>query len=284
MHSLLTLLCVYIKQMPKNSVTIHTASNTFYIIPWKVYPRPCWRMADNRELTCSQAISDEEQPLLQQTQPIKPKRCCHHLRIRKVRSKGAVVVLVWIYFLILSFFNPVYNMNTKITLQGLPLKILAISGTTIIFLIGPLAGLVATVYCGRYRVVSWSLWIIWIGNIATVPMLILQRLYPAIQDVLIDFGVVIAETVICFGMVVFLVNCVPFGLDQMPDASGGDQNVYPLVHVDSACRVSKWVTASTFTVFILAQPRFYRTDVVFVCSTTVNNSVHSLCASQILYY
>ncbi len=213
------LLCVYIKQMPKNSVTIHAASNTFYIIPWKVYPRPCWRMADNRELTCSQA-SNEQQPLLQQPQPIKPKRCCHHLRIRKVRSKGAVVVLVWIYFLILSFFNPVYNINTKITLQGLSLHILAISGAIIIFLIGPLAGLVATVYCGRYRVVSWSLWIIWIGNTATVPILILQRLYPAIQDVLVDFGVVLAETVICFGMVMFFVNCVPFGLDQMPDASG----------------------------------------------------------------
>ncbi len=176
-------------------------------------------MADNGELTCSQA-SDEEQPLLQQPQLIKPKRCCHHLRIRKVRSKGAVVVLVWVYFLILNFFNPVYNINTKVTVQGLSLKTLAISGTTIIFLIGPLAGLIATVYCGRYSVVSWSLWIIWIGNIATVPILILQRLYPAIQDVLIDSGITLAEAVICFGMAMFFVNCVPFGLDQMPDASG----------------------------------------------------------------
>ncbi len=176
-------------------------------------------MADNRELTCSQA-SDEEQPLLQQPQPIKPKRCCHHLRIRKVRSKGAVVVLVWIYFLMLTCINPVYTeVNTKITMQALSLQILTISGI-VLCLIGPLAGLVATVYCGRYRVVSWSLWIIWIGNCTTVPILVLQRLYPAIQDVLVDFGVILAEIVLCFGMAVFFVNCVPFGLDQMPDASG----------------------------------------------------------------
>ncbi len=211
------LLCVYIKQMPKNSVTIHSASNSFYIIHWKAYARPCWRMADDCELTCSQA-SDEEQPLLQQPQPIKPKRHCHHLRIRKVRSKGAVVVLVWIYFLMLSFINPVYN-TMKITVQGSSLQILAISGI-VVCLIGPIAGLVATVYCGRYRVVSWSLWIIWIGNIATVPIRILQRLYPAIQYVLVVSGIALAETVYSFGLTVFFVNCVSFGLDQMPDASG----------------------------------------------------------------
>ncbi len=176
-------------------------------------------MADNRELTCSQA-SVQEQPLLQQPQPIKPKRCCRHLHIRKVRSKGAVVVLVWVYFLMLSYINPMYNIvNTKITVQGLSLQVHTISGI-VVFLIGPLAGQVATVYCGRYRVVSWSLWIIWIGSIATVPILILQRLYPAIQDVVVDVGVVLAETVISFGMAMFFVNCVPFGLDQMPDASG----------------------------------------------------------------
>ncbi len=175
-------------------------------------------MADNRELTCSQA-SDEEQPLLQQPQPIKPKRCCHPLHIRKVRSKGAVVVLVWIYFLMLSSINPMYGVEAKITVQGSSVQILAISGI-VICLIGPLAGLVATVHCGRYRVVSRSLWIIWIGNIATVPILILQRLYPAVQDVLVDSGIALAATVHFFGVAVFFVNCVPFGLDQMPDASG----------------------------------------------------------------
>ncbi len=92
-------------------------------------------MADNCELTCSQA-SDEEQPLLQQPQPVKPKRCCHHLYIRKVRSKGAVVVLVWIYFFMLSYIIPVNNINTKITVQGSSLQILAIFDV-VVCLIGP---------------------------------------------------------------------------------------------------------------------------------------------------
>ncbi len=197
------------------SVTIHTASKSFYIIHWMVYTRPCWKMADNRELTCSQA-SDEEQPLLQQPQPTKPKKCLH---IRKVRSKGAVVVLVWIYFFMLSFINPVYNINTKITVQSLSLSSLVISGVVVCF-IGPPAGLIASVYCGRYRVVSLSLWIIWIGNVATVPILILQRLYPAVPDVFVDSGFALATAVHFFGAAVFFVNCVSFGLDQMPDASG----------------------------------------------------------------
>ncbi len=63
MHSLLTLLCVYIKQMPKNSVTIHTASNSFYIIHWKVnISLLCWLSVSAVQvctgLTCPLLVTD----------------------------------------------------------------------------------------------------------------------------------------------------------------------------------------------------------------------------------
>ena len=81
--------------------------------------------------------------------------CCkstYKLHVRKLKNKGALLVLVW-NFLIMSLFYYImvhtnHNKQVYITV-----------GVTL-----PIAGWLADVYLGRYCVIRWSIWIMWIGT------------------------------------------------------------------------------------------------------------------------
>ena len=82
--------------------------------------------------------------------------CCkstyNKLHIRKLKNKSALLVLIW-NFLIMSLFYYImvhtnHDKQHYITV-----------GVTL-----PIAGWLADVYLGRYRVIRWSMWIMWIGT------------------------------------------------------------------------------------------------------------------------
>ncbi len=56
-------------------------------------------------------------------------------------------------------------------------------------------------------------------NTLVLPIKLLQTAFPDSQQLLYDFGIVTAQVVTYLGFVLLIVNSVPFGLDQMPDAS-----------------------------------------------------------------
>ena len=91
------------------------------------------------------------------------KMCCRPTyRIRKIKNKGAILILVWNFFVIsvfyyLSIYHPTgdrYSITWGLTL--------------------PIAGWLADVYLGRYKVICWSIWIMWIASVLLVASSILS--------------------------------------------------------------------------------------------------------------
>ena len=126
--------------------------------------------------------------------------------IRKIKSKGAILVLVW-NFLLMSLF---YCLT--VYLSHVKANYIAWSFTL------PIAGWLADVYFGRYKVIYWSMWVMWVGSIlATVSSVVAQSVesYDAINDKVML--VLLVVTLIGFGG--YQANIIQFGIDQLHDAS-----------------------------------------------------------------
>ncbi len=96
------------------------------------------------------------------------KMCCRpSYRIRRLKNKGALLILVWnflvasvFYYLYLSprIFHPYWHMYS--IAWGLTL---------------PIAGWLADVYLKRYKVVRWSILIMWIASVLLVASSVLSQ-------------------------------------------------------------------------------------------------------------
>ncbi len=141
------------------------------------------------------------------------KRLCQH---RKINSRQAVLVIVWVY-LVSTYMSFIYAstitsepLNDRGTLSQA--TILAFCVTAVV---SPFAGLVAGVHFWTYKVMRIGLWLMWIGSIATVTVHTLQGLLMEhnynVASLSLFFPVIIA----ILGIFAFIVNSIPFGLDQM---------------------------------------------------------------------
>lgn len=151
-------------------------------------------------------------------------------RIRWINNKAALMVLAWNLLVfsyqyqaldsILKFipgykqnkWHPWKKMSTFIALEAsLPL------------LLYPLAGWLADTKFGRYRVMKGSIWIMWVACIILlVDHLLLQYFIDLKNDIYHFLSVpvvVIVYIVNAMALAGFQANIIPFGLDQMEDAS-----------------------------------------------------------------
>ena len=142
-------------------------------------------------------------------------RCSH--RYRYVSSKGAILTLIW-NALVCSFF---VASTFDLLLNSVPHSQYvnaAIHAVNMIFFY-PLAGWLADVYFGRYRVIRASVWIMWIGMLLVAGCLGVEYLISDISKVgndIIHFGIFpIVYLLENIGLAGFQPNIVPFGIDQL---------------------------------------------------------------------
>ncbi len=143
---------------------------------------------------------------------------------------------VWTHLVYASFANLISERPTNLHIVENTTDASSV-GTGVVTLLGPLAGLIASAYFGRYKTLYASLWLMWSGLMAITVILVLHSVLPdseSLQTVAFS-GVVIAEVVYFIGFTGFSVNSLPFGLDQMPDASG-----------DQICAFIHWYVWSIF--------------------------------------
>ena len=92
------------------------------------------------------------------------KMCCRPTyRIRKLKIKGAIPILVW-NFLVISVFHYLSVFHTTWGMYSITW------GLTL-----PIAGWLADVCLGRYKVIRWSIWIMWIASVLVVASSILSQ-------------------------------------------------------------------------------------------------------------
>ena len=150
------------------------------------------------------------------------KQCCYW--VSRVRSKGAILVLIWTLLTAGSYFSAI-----ELSTQGLPTfmsEFPMVVSAIILALCCPIASWLADAYFGRYKLMCVGLWIMWVGNLVIGLAQITELEVPNVSKPLHHSTVVIATVVLTIGFAVFIVNLIPFGTDQMPEASGKEMSTF----------------------------------------------------------
>ena len=137
-------------------------------------------------------------------------------RWRWYKKKGVVILLLW-SFAAFSVVN--FAMNEFVisgTSQNVQRNSLIILGTTIFF---PLAGWLADVYFGRYKVVKVCIILMWIGAVLYSTSLVSKAASLNSHKKVFEAMSSIAVLLICIGLGGFQANIIQFSMDQLFDSS-----------------------------------------------------------------
>ena len=144
------------------------------------------------------------------------KMCCKPTyRMRRLKNKGVIMILIWNFLITTMFFA---NDSRSVTTGNYRLQFilqLIAGGLTL-----PIAGWLADVYFGRYKVIRFSMWLMWIAYMlvtvnAVVTKLIVSESYSNISTYMNNILLI----VVTMGFGTFIANIINFGLDQLHDAS-----------------------------------------------------------------
>ena len=156
--------------------------------------------------------------------------CCRSKpRVRWIRSKGAILVLFWNCLILDYSGNLGYILSSVLQLSseqagGVAYITASLIQALSLVVLYPLAGWIADAYFGRYRVIKWSLWLMWIGAIIFASCLCLnltlsdnqEKLQTAAKVLLMPVALLVMQV----GVAGFKANVIPFGTDQLPTGSG----------------------------------------------------------------
>ena len=152
------------------------------------------------------------------------KICCKPTyRLRRLRNRGAILLLVWNYLIITMFF---VNQKGSITKGNYTLPVtleLIAQGLTL-----SVAGWIADVYFGRYKVIRFSMWIMWIAYMLMTASTVVTELnwFEAYNDKVNGYINEIFIVIAAIGMGAFQANIVQFGIDQLHDASSDEISAF----------------------------------------------------------
>ena len=146
---------------------------------------------------------------------------------------GALIILLWNFAV-----SCVFNYIVKAGKTCIQHSLFSTGLTAVALVFVPLAGLVADVYVGRYKVVKYSMRAIWLGLIGHTIMTI-----PSISS-LTSFCIdLIFLPFIVFGMTGFFANIVQLSMDQFHDASSCDIKAFLYLYYWTYC-ISKLVVTT----------------------------------------
>ena len=145
--------------------------------------------------------------------------CCKpSFRWRRLKSKGAILVLIWSYLCVsvLFFYRKLGGGNLGLTFST---EIVAFGVTLSI------AGWIADVRFGRYRVIYLSMWIMWAAIMLVAVISVVTQVLNSDSKV-IQYVSVILWIVAAVGLGGFLANVIQFGIDQLHDASSSEVTLF----------------------------------------------------------
>ena len=143
------------------------------------------------------------------------KICCRiSYRMRKLKTKGAILVLIW-SFMVMNVFYYLLNSLLVSYYDSVTPSVVTIIGVTL-----PVAGWLADVRFGRYRVMRCSIWTMWISSVLLTTVYVVFSLIEFNHSSLMYKGLTISVVIIlAFGLGGFQAIVIQFGIDQLNDAS-----------------------------------------------------------------
>ena len=138
--------------------------------------------------------------------------CIPTFRLRRLKNKGAILVLIWSYLCVslLQFYQRASedNIGAEFYVQ------LIILGLTL-----SIAGWIADICFGRYRMIYWSMWIMWAALMLATVSSVLTRTVDSYTSNIHNYVKKCFGVIVAIGFGGFQANIIQFGMDQLHDAS-----------------------------------------------------------------
>ena len=164
--------------------------------------------------------------------------CCKvRYQPRILKNKGAILVLVWNFIV---YFTIHYITEEILTQFDLVANVIVMA---VIGILLPVAGWLADVRFGRYKVICWSMWTMWISAMLLAVSHVVVNITELQNDTYKNITLVLIG-LYATGLGGFLANTIQFAIDQLPDASTTE-----ITSFVSWCAWS--VIGSNFIVFLL---------------------------------
>ena len=160
--------------------------------------------------------------------------CCKPTyQLRKLENKGAIIVIAW-NFLAASVYS--YLMAFTVP-RGLEIITVAL-GLTL-----PFAGWLADIRFGRYKVICWSMWIMWTASMLITMNSVVAQLVTGYYNIFKLISQILIF-ILAIGFGGYQANMIQFGLDQLQDAS--------TTEITAFIRWYVWTTFSGLAIFSLS--------------------------------
>ena len=142
------------------------------------------------------------------------KFCCKpKYQPRKLKNKGAILVLVWNFLVTSVYYYLYYKSVTHETFCPTCFQLILLpTGIVVLF-----AGWLADVYVERYKVLRWSIIIMWISSLLLTTTFVIENIVTFTNYYQLVF---LFSLGIGYGM--FQANIIQFGIDQLTDASSNE--------------------------------------------------------------
>ena len=154
---------------------------------------------------------------------------------RTIYNKGAILILVWSFLTT----NLVYFIRYAATTAYSSLVYYIALSIGVLFI--PIAGWLADVSYGRYKIVQWSMWTMWISSLLLAGGLVIIQLLELHNGLYLKL-VLIFLIPLGIGCGGFQANVIQLGVDQLVDASSDEVKVFIFWYVWTY--ISGQVTAS----------------------------------------
>ena len=139
--------------------------------------------------------------------------CQPSFQLRRLKNKGAILILIWSYLCTsLLFFYKIKSENSLGVVQFY-VQVVTL-GLTLSF-----AGWIADVRFGRYRMIYWSMWIMWAALILATVSSVLAGTVDSYTSNIHSYLSGVLWTIMAIGFGGFQANIIQFGFDQLYDAS-----------------------------------------------------------------
>ena len=142
------------------------------------------------------------------------KMCCSPTyQVRRLRNKAAILILVWNY-LGLSVLNYL-SLYPYIYIFGATWHLCCILWVLTL----PIAGWLADVRLGRYKVIRWSMLFVWMASVLIVASSVLSQFVESYSHINNRYIITVLLFIVCIACGAYQANIILYGIDQLQDAS-----------------------------------------------------------------